>query len=464
MSPTAEMSTTVLDSVACPQCRAATSARAAEICCRACGQAYPRLGAIPILLKRPEEWLAIWRLQLEMLGQEGQEKLGEKVAELQSPGTLPLVAARCRAMLEAAKDEANDVVAVLDPLVPKNPQPLSDTAMKTIESPLRRVQHLCRDWGWEEGKSQENEHAISALGDVIEGGSLGRVLVLGAGGCRLAYDLHRRFAPSETVVLDVDPLLLAGACQVIRGKKVRLTETSISVNEADGVARVWELEAPYGPIAETEFHFVLADGLDPPFAPESFDTVVTPWFIDIVPRDLRDFLGTLRALVRPGGRWINTGPLLYPREVPLPRRFTRDEIFELAARAGFKLGKWRVESGSHFVAPSNGRGRVEWTLTFQATKTDAPPADEALPPSWLILPFLPVPAFAGAPLFSHDNPLILAIVQSIDGRRSIDDVAAALALQVAQAGFDPRDLREAIRHCLAAYHPACRAEMAAPGL
>jgi len=453
------MSTTVLDKVACPQCRAATSVRAAEIRCQSCGQAYPRLGSIPVLLKRPEEWLAIWRLQLGMLGQEGQDKLAQKEAELKSPGILPLVAARCRAMLQAAKDEANDVIAVLDPLIPKNPPPMSDLAMKAIESPLRRVQHLCRDWGWEGGKSRENEEAISSLGDVIEGGSLGQVLVLGAGACRLAYDLHRRFAPTETVVLDVDPLLLAGAHQVIRGKKVRLTESSISVNENEGVARVWELRAPFGPIDEGEFHFVLADGMEPPFLPESFDTVVTPWFIDIVPPDLRDFLGALRTVLKPGGRWINTGPLLYPREIPLPRRFTREEVFELAARAGFQVGKSKVESGSHFVAPTNGRGRVEWTLTFQAVKASAPPEDRDMPPSWLILPFLPVPTFPGHALFWHENPLIQAVVQSIDGRRSIDEVAAALSPQVAQAGLDPRDLREAIRHCLAAYHPACRGEV-----
>src|SRR4051812_33869927 len=137
------MSTSVLDSVACPQCRATMSARATIIGCPSCGQAYPRLGSIPVLLQRPDEWLAVWRFQVGLLGQEGQEKLQQKEIELRSPGILPLVVQRCRAMLQAARDESNDVIALLDPLIPKNATPLSDVAMKTIESPLRRVQHLC---------------------------------------------------------------------------------------------------------------------------------------------------------------------------------------------------------------------------------------------------------------------------------------------------------------------------------
>jgi hypothetical protein len=31
--------------------------------------------------------------------------------------------------------------------------------------------------------------------------------VLGAGGCRFAYDLYREFAATETAVLDIDPFL-----------------------------------------------------------------------------------------------------------------------------------------------------------------------------------------------------------------------------------------------------------------
>src|SRR5262249_11944639 len=156
---------------------------------------------------------------------------------------------------------------------------------------------------------------------------MGSTLVLGAGAARLAYELHLRCGASETVAVDIDPLLVTVANQIIRGQKVAMTEASISVHETESVSRRWELAAPAGPIDEDKFHFVFADGLQPPFLPETFDTVITPWFTDRIPPDLRDFLGVLEMVIKPCGRWINFGPLLYPLEIPLDRRFARQEVF-----------------------------------------------------------------------------------------------------------------------------------------
>ena len=46
---------------------------------------------------------------------------------------------------------------------------------------------------------------------------------------------------------------------------------------------------------------VLADAFSPPFRPGQFDTVVTPWFIDIVPVDMRETLAVIHGLLAPGG-------------------------------------------------------------------------------------------------------------------------------------------------------------------
>jgi hypothetical protein len=94
--------------------------------------------------------------------------------------------------------------------------------------------------------------------------------------------------------------------------------------------------------------------------------------IDQVPPDLPAFLATVNRLLRPGGRWINQGPLLYPPDAPLSRRFSGEEVFALAARAGFVLGRTSEASRPHFVSPLSGPGKVEWVLTFVATKVGAP--------------------------------------------------------------------------------------------
>jgi SAM-dependent methyltransferase len=198
---------------------------------------------------------------------------------------------------------------------------------------------------------------------------LGRVLVVGAGGCRLAYDLHRESA-SETTVVDIDPYLFVPAEAVVRGRQVRLTEASLNVFEASRASAAWTLRAPAGPLDEAHFHFFLANGVAPPFADATFDTVVTPWFIDRVPSDVPAFLGVVRRLLRPGGRWLNQGPLLYPPETPLPRRYSRDELVELAAQAGFEVGSVDVASRRYLVSPLTGSGKIERVLTFSAARRD----------------------------------------------------------------------------------------------
>jgi Methyltransferase domain len=62
------------------------------------------------------------------------------------------------------------------------------------------------------------------------------------------------------------------------------------------------------------FVLVLADGLDPPFADASFDTVLTPWFIDQVPDDVRLLTGAIHRVLKPSGCWVNHGPLLLSRQ------------------------------------------------------------------------------------------------------------------------------------------------------
>jgi len=68
---------------------------------------------------------------------------------------------------------------------------------------------------------------------------------------------------------------------------------------------------PTPEVVREEFHFVLADVLRAPFADHAFDTVVTPWLIDIVSDDLPVFAARINRLLKPGGRWLNFGSLAF---------------------------------------------------------------------------------------------------------------------------------------------------------
>jgi SAM-dependent methyltransferase len=354
------------DHVVCARCATAVHLAAPTLACSRCGQVYTRVGRIPVLMPRPDDQVRLWRHQLGLLMAQGQETALALAAEDASSDLSPTGHARMRALAQGVRDQMSEIVRLLGPALGG---PLE--ALEGGDLPRGVVEYsafLYRDWGWENGGHPENQQSVDAIRNVFSGESLGRTLVLGAGGCRLAYDLHRLLGATETAVVDIDPFLLVIAEAVIRGEPVRLTESTANVQDMANIARPLVLAPPAGPLDPTAFHFFLANGLRPPFADGAFDTVVTPWFIDQVPTELRSFLATLRALLRPGGRWINHGPLVYPSDAPMARRFSREEVFELATHAGFQVDRWSCGSQPHLVSPLNGRGKMEWVLTFEGAR------------------------------------------------------------------------------------------------
>lgn len=309
--------------------------------------------------------MALWRRQLGLLLERGQRTLvalAEAAADQQLYGA---TRERLTALGHAVKNQVDDVARILEPAL--------GGAMPAAGSGLPRgvveyIGYLYRDWGWPAVGYRENEAPLAELGRLLRGRELGRTLVFGAGACGLAYELHLRHHARETIALDIDPYLLVVGERVVRGESVRLTEASLKWIEACDVSRQWQLTADAGPLGPEVFRCVFADGVAPPFARESFDTVVTPWFIDQVPRDLRAFVGTLLELLRPGGLWLNQGPLVYPEKTPFEQRYAREELFELARSVGFTLGDWSRTSQQYLVSPLTGNGKIESVLSFVATR------------------------------------------------------------------------------------------------
>jgi uncharacterized protein YbaR (Trm112 family) len=357
----------LLSGALCPACGHDIEVGSAEesIACGGCRRDYPRVAGIPVLLPSADQHVTLWRRQLGLLLERGQRTL---TALTETAGAQSLAGAtrsRLTALGRAVRDQVDDVARVLAPALGGALTPTGGGLPRGV---VEYIGYLYRDWGWPSEGYRENDQALAELARLLDGAELGRVLVLGAGACGLAYELHLRHRARETIALDIDPYLLVIAERVVRGESVRLTEASLKWIEADEVSRQWLLEAASGPLDREAFRCVFADGVAPPFARESFDTVVTPWFIDQVPRDLPAFFATLRELLRPGGRWLNQGPLVYPEQTPFEQRYARQELFDLARAAGFTLGDWSRMSQRYLVSPLTGNGKLESVLSFLATR------------------------------------------------------------------------------------------------
>ena len=409
-----------------------------------------RLGSIPILLPDPAAYLASYARQLAVFERQASLTVNVIAEQSRDPDLLPQARQRSAEMIEAVNGQVADIRSIVGALLPAVTGPVSDRDVASADTrwPLQHIHHLYRDWGWPSGPDDENAQALALVRDVVGDRPLGRVIVLGAGACRLAYDLHRSGA-FDTTVVDLDPLLLAAAETVIRGGRVQLREANAEIDERARVSRMWTLQAPQGPLDDARFHFAIADALAPPFEPHAFDTVVTPWFVDVVPPDLRDFISTIVGLLAPGGRWINMGPLRYPPERPVPLRFTREEVFELAAMAGFRVDGWRSASVPYLVSKLASRGKVEWVLAFAATYTGEPESASGGLPPWLVFGHIPIPAAAPDAAAGEADPLRRAVLAALDGRRTLNDVTAAVAEGVSRRGVSRADLRGAIRRFLA---------------
>jgi SAM-dependent methyltransferase len=336
-----------------------------SIACAGCQRAYPRVGGIPVLLPNPAQHLALWRRQLGRLLERGEHTHAALTGAASEPALQPATRARLNALGRAVRDQVDDIARVLEPALGGALAPEDGGLPRGV---VEYIALLYRDWGWPSAGYRENEPMLAELERLLGGRELGRTLVFGAGACGLAYELHLRQGSSETVALDIDPYLLVIAERVVRGGCVRLTEASHKWIEGSDVSRQWQLEADRGPLAREAFRCVFADGVTPPFARETFDTVVTAWFIDQVPRDVPGFIRTLSELLRPGGRWLNQGPLVYPEQTPFERRYACEELFELARAAGFVVGQWSRTSQRYLVSPLTGNGKIESVLSFVASR------------------------------------------------------------------------------------------------
>lgn len=121
---------------------------------------------------------------------------------------------------------------------------------------------------------------------------------------------------------------------------------------------------PLGSMSMTAADFLLLYGA--PSAKDSFDAVATVFFIDTAPNIIR-YIETIRSCLKPGGLWINVGPLLWhfedqsvgssnkskpsdDTEEDFEKEFqgigepggvelAEDEVFQLIETMGFKIEK-----------------------------------------------------------------------------------------------------------------------------
>ena len=424
--------------------------------CEACATRFPLLDGLPWLFAEPAATLGEWRDRLHRLLLELKRDAEHVRLELAQEKLRSLTRSRLKLLSSAYDDHARRLQALLAPLDLGAKQAQLSTHMG-LRTRLPAGQDLTsyyvnlhRDWAW---GAEENEASVALLLELAAGHEPGRTLVLGTGASRLAYDFHLRAAPKLTVGVDINPLLLLAAHRIVSGGSVSLYEFPLAPRRLDDHAILRQLTAPR-PVDE-RFHLLFADALRAPFAADSFNTVLTPWFVDIVAADLAELAPRINRLLRQGGRWLNFGSLSFGhREAALC--YTREETLDILREQGFECVIEREAQLPYMRSPASRHARLETVVAFAAAKraAAAAPAEHQSLPDWLLDENHAVPLLPQFEMTAVATRIYAFVMSLIDGRRSAHDIAQVL---VAQKLMTAEEAGPAVRAFLTRMHEDARA-------
>src|SRR5690606_20812691 len=270
--------------------------------------------------------------------------------------------------------------------------------------------------------------SIELIRAALAGRPPGRTLVLGAGAGRLAYDIHMQLDAASTVVLDFNPLLLFVSQRVAAGETLELYEFPLAPRRGEDQAVLRRLRA--NEPARPGLEHVLADAHRPPFAQRAFDTIVTPWLVDILPESLDRQAARINALLASGGRWVGFGSLTFHDADPA-LRYGIDECIDVLVEQGFARPAILERTIPYLASPASRHARREEVVVWRADKARdvKPPERHRALPDWIVRGDTPIPlsdAFRSQILSTRIHAFIMSL---IDGKRSLKDIAAVLCAQ-----------------------------------
>jgi hypothetical protein len=356
------------DVLECPRCRASLHAGGDALVCTACAQTYPRLGRIPLLVAEPASLLARFGALTHEFDAGMSRGLVELLAQIRAADRPTLTQRRLETLHRQLERHWRRILGLV---ADAGLEPAADEAQNTASPAskaglLHYYPQIHRDWGWS-GENDEAADAQRAVSEVVAERPLGKLLVLGAGACRLTQDLHHRHGATLTVALDLNPLPFFVAERLLRGESLSLFEFPAWPLDSSHPCLERQLASPWP--ADPRIQLLFADGLNPPVRRGAFDTVLTPWFIDHVPSNMRTLFARLWDLLPVGGRWLNFGPLIYREEhTPLEHRYCVDEVLELVREAGFRIERHSFRRMEYMQSPISTQGRTETVLTFSAER------------------------------------------------------------------------------------------------
>ena len=218
------------------------------------------------------------------------------------------------------------------------------------ENPSSRIRALpwavAREWGSENNLEPEREAVYSSILSALKKNLIcGKILVPGTSFSRLQYEISS--LGFESLGVEFDMLRLIATDFIFSGNSARLTpyvlETCNRVQANDNTREVVvpdiQVEADVlrrmtivgGELSESASNMEDND----------FDGIATSFFLDTT-SDVRSYVSIFSRVLKPGGIWVNCGPLQYQypteRSILSPGRSpSLDELRSIIQQSGFEF-------------------------------------------------------------------------------------------------------------------------------
>lgn len=396
---------------------------------------------IPWHFKHPLENLYQWQQKIKNVIYYYQSKAQIIDIESRQVDLLPSTSKRLKLLKNSYQKTAlffNDVLTPLLTSAQKNSNSTTTDNLQVYHEKIPRQQTVMayhqtvfRDWVW--GKS-EIEIQTELLLPLLTGAK--KLLVLGAGACGLPLSLHNSLKECQTLAVDINPVLFFIVKKLISGEDLNLVEYPTLSHRLEHVAVEHVLK---GIATPPRFHMLFADAQATEFKSQFFDSVLTPWFIDIVPRSFRELSRHINQSLQVGGHWVNMGLLAFERN-QYSEILSQQEVQEALEDAGFKVKSLATKRIPYLQSPYSAMSRNDEVVIFSAEKVKMAkkPVTYEYLPLWLRDWNTPIPLTHEIQQLQIQASVYAQTAQFVDGKLSLENIAQIFAKEFSMNIDDAR--------------------------
>ena len=260
-------------------------------------QSYPSIDGIPWLFKDPKRAMAEWSAKIQ--DHVAAEKLYLKHTQINlNTSKDQLANKRVSRQHEARTRNLALMQKTLSDFLKQKP----GIVLPSTQQIYSYFQLFFRDWCWD---STEIDLYVDFVAENLRENAKS-VLILGSGAGGLSYRLARRFPGKQFCSVEHNPFLAIMAEKIMQGKTVKLFDYTAYPNTLENAAQKWEIRTDK--LDADNHQSVMCAFPDLPFAEQSFDVVIAPWFLDILELPFSTALDHAIRFLKDDGQFLFFGP------------------------------------------------------------------------------------------------------------------------------------------------------------